>query len=264
MHAVPSIQLTGMKRLVQTFAVIFAVARSFAATDAALDAPLPPLDKVIPGVIDQANQENGDEKLFKDHYSYTRMRVTNYLNSDGDVTSHTEKTSDKSPWPTNAPPKVRKHHPTTTTATADQKENQFDKKDFVLTRDMVDRFELTMTNRVLIRGRPTLVISFQPKSGKLPENNIKDRFINHAAGTLWIDEQDYAVAKADVHLTQQVNVFGGVAGAVWKFHFTLDRARTDDGLWYVLNMNWHLEGREVVFSRYMDYHELWTNVRKTQ
>jgi len=252
-----------MKRLIQILTVVFAVSRSFAAAEPASDAPSPPLDTVINGVIDKANKDNADERTFKDHYSFTRTRVTDYENSDGDVTSHTQKSSDKTPWPTNAPPKVRKHHPTTT-ASDDQKQDQFDKDDFVLTHDIVDRFDLTMTNRVTLNGRPTLVITFTPKSGKLPENNIKDRFINHAAGTLWIDEQDYAVAKADVHLIQQVNVFGGLAGAVWKFHFTLNRGRTDDGLWYVLSMNWHLEGREVLFSRYMDYHEMWTNVRKTQ
>ncbi|HEX4341750.1 MAG TPA: hypothetical protein VH255_00065 [Verrucomicrobiae bacterium] len=253
-----------MKRLLQIIAALFTVSRLFAAEDTALAAPLPPLDTVIQGVIDQANRENGDEQLFKQHYSYTRARITDYLNSDGDVKSTQQKTSDKSPWPTNAPPRVRKNHAPAKPLTPEQKEAAFDKKDFVLTRDLVDRFDLTLVDREMIRGRPTLLINFKPKSGPLPDNNIKDRFINHAAGQLWIDEKDYAVTKADVHLTQQVNFFGGVAGAIWKFNFTLDRGRTDDGLWYILNMNWHLEGREVLFSKYMDYHELWTNVRKTQ
>lgn len=252
-----------MKRLLQVLTVVFAVTRSFAATDAALDTPLPSLDSIIPGMIDKANQDNADEHTFKNHYSFTRTRINDTLNSSGTVTSHTAKSSDKTPWPTNAPPKVRKHRPAPTIGD-DQKQDQFDKNDFVLTRDIVDRFALTMTNREIINGRPTLVIHFTPKSGTLPDNNIKDRFINHAAGTLWIDEQDHAVAKADVHLTQQVNVFGGLAGAVWKFHFTLNRGRTEDGLYYVNSMDWHLEGREVLFSRYLNYHEAWTNVRKTQ
>jgi hypothetical protein len=72
---------------------------------------------------------------------------------------------------------------------------------------------------------------------------------------VWVDEADYAIAKADVHLMQQVNLLGGILGAVWKFTYAFDRARTPEGFWFARHVDWHLEGREVVFHRIVDYHE---------
>ena len=70
-----------------------------------------------------------------------------------------------------------------------------------------------------------------------------------------MDEADYAIAKADLHLTQQVNVLGGLVGAVWKFTYSFERDRTPEGFWFARHVDWHLEGREVFFHRIVDYHE---------
>ena len=59
-------------------------------------------------------------------------------------------------------------------------------------------------------------------------NQITDEFINHAAGRVWVDEQDYAMVKADLHLTDRVNVFGGLVGAVLERHLPF-HTRADDG-----------------------------------
>lgn len=235
--------------------------QSAAVENTALTQPLPALEAIIEGAIARANRENKEEKTFKQHYSYTRSRVTEYRNASGELKSRKEKTSDKKP---KAITTLTSQKMETETAGDQKREAAFDKKDFSLNRDMVNRFDLKLIGREMVRGRPALMVDFKPKSGPLPENNIKDRFINHAAGHVWLDEADFAVTKADVHLTQQVNVFGGVAGAIWKFTYALERERTDDGWWFVLSVNWHLEGREVLLRRFMDYHEFWTNVRKTQ
>jgi hypothetical protein len=58
-----------------------------------------------------------------------------------------------------------------------------------------------------------------------------------------------------LHLTEKVNVLGGVVGSVWKFTYAFTRVRTPEGYWFCRRMDWHLEGREVVFDRIVDYHE---------
>ncbi|MGZ5543390.1 MAG: hypothetical protein ACXWIU_01845, partial [Limisphaerales bacterium] len=97
---------------------------------------------------------------------------------------------------------------------------------------------------------------------KLPNNNFKDRFINIAVGRIWVDEGDSALVKASLHLTEKVNVIGGVVGAVGKFTCTVDRERTADGLWFTRAMDWHLEGRAVLVRRTIDHHEEKTGVLK--
>jgi hypothetical protein len=107
----------------------------------------------------------------------------------------------------------------------------------------------------MLNGRPSLVVNFKPLNNHLPVNQFADNFINQAAGRVWIDEVDYAIAQAELHLTEQVNVLCGIVGAVWKFNYGFTRLRTPEGYWFARSMDWHLEGREVVINRIVDYHE---------
>jgi len=133
-----------------------------------------------------------------------------------------------------------------------------------LTTETLKRFEITYTGRELINGRPALMLDLKPAKKRPPENSIKDRIISRAAGRIWLDESDSALVKADLHLTQGLNIVGGLVGAVWKFNCCLERERTPDGLWYTGKLDWHLEGREVLVQRIVDCHEEKTAVRKTE
>jgi hypothetical protein len=126
---------------------------------------------------------------------------------------------------------------------------------------LLNRFVFVLHGRETINGRDTLVVDFKPKTGKLPERNLKERFINHAAGRVWLDEAEYKLVKADLHLTEKVDVLDGIVGSVWTFHILFERQRTDDGLWFTHAMSWHLEGREAFLRRTVDYHEQLTSLR---
>jgi hypothetical protein len=119
-----------------------------------------------------------------------------------------------------------------------------------------------MIGRDEINGRPALVIDFKPAQKTLPERSLKDKFINKAAGRVWVDERDYAVAKADLHLTERVSVVGGLVGAVSKFTYQFLRERTEDGIWFARDVKWHLEGREIFIRKTIDYREQNTDVKK--
>jgi hypothetical protein len=244
-----------------TLLALLITSRGLFAQTNAPDAPLPLLDALVTRVIEQAQKESKMDHDFKQHYSYKRTRVTEYHSADGALDSHEEKSSDKHPRVfalTNPPTSL-------TISNSVPPEAKFGKSDLaLLDRDLVNRFHLTLVGRKLVNGRPALVVDFKPKSGELPEKNIKDRFINHAAGRIWIDEADAALSQANVHLTQKISVFGGLAGAVWKFNGTLQRERTDDGLWHLHDFSWHLEGREVLENKIVDFHEQWLNVVKTR
>lgn len=130
--------------------------------------------------------------------------------------------------------------------------------------DLLNRFDFTLQGRETINGRDALVIDFKPKSGKLPEHSLKERFINKAAGRVWLDEQEAQLVKADLYLTKRVDVFGGLVGSVYKCTCTISRERTDDGLWFTRSTGWHLEGREVLFRRTVDYHQDISDVRRVR
>ncbi len=238
-------------------------------SDVSLDAkPLPTIDFLLQQVVARAvNKEDNNDNLFDMNYQYTRTRTWEYRNSAGELTHREEKSSvENKPLRIAArsarlaaatkpavPVTVGKNEPV-----SDSHSNIQGKalkvKDYSIP-NLVKRFQFTLVGREMLNGRPSIVVDFKPLNDNLPVNQFADKFINKAAGRVWIDEEDYAIAQAQLHLTQQVNVFGGLVGAVWKFTYQFTRLRTPEGYWFARSMDWHLEGREVVINRIVDYHE---------
>ncbi|MDB6057387.1 MAG: hypothetical protein JWO95_1231 [Verrucomicrobiales bacterium] len=233
--------------------------------------PLPSLESVLQRAIETAKHEAENDRLVNQRYQYTRSRVTEYRNGDGEVTKREEKSSAHK-LRTNGVPGNSNHARTPAAVTPKQLtektpksatgEHPEVKKDILYDESLYSRFQFTLVRRELVAGRSVLVLDFKPANKKLPVHDFKDRFINLAAGRLWVDEDDSALVKADLHLTEKVNVMAGIVGAVAKFSCTLDRERTADGLWFTHAMNWHLEARALLARRTIDYHEEKTGVQK--
>jgi len=238
-----------------------------------LDAPLPTFDSLLQHVLQRAKEEGDNDRTFDARYHYARTKVTEFRNSAGQLKKREANTSVHVPAstapvpakPTPGPAAAPKPDPKDE-AVSDTHSNvrgqQLKKSDIVLNQDLVSRFQFTIVGRELLNGRPALVVDFVPANKKLPERNLKERFINKAAGRIWIDAADYSLVKADLHLTQQVNVGWGLVGAVWQFHYSFERKRTADGLWFPSKVDWHLEGREVIINRIVDYHETTSAVQR--
>lgn len=229
--------------------------------------PLPDIKDVLKQVAQRAMQED-DERAFKQHYTYHRFKLKEIRNGDGELKAREEKKRVHIPKVSTDDADFEVAEPATTDGQSatnllqSGKGKAFEKSDFALTDDLLSRFEFKLVAREMIRDRPTLLIDFRPANKELPEKSIKDRLINRAAGRLWVDEQDHAVAKADVHLTDQVNIVGGLVGAVKKFTYQFDRERTEEGFWFVRSAGWRAEGRQVVVRRTIDYYEEKTDVKK--
>jgi hypothetical protein len=236
--------------------------------------PLPTMDFLLQQVVARAVKEDTNDDLFAMNYQYTRTRTWEYRNSSGQLTSHEEKSSvenkplriaaraarlaaESRPTP---PPPVVPDEPVSETH-SNIRGKALKVKDYSIP-NLIKRFQFTLVGREMLNGRPTLVADFKPLNDHLPVNQFADKFINKAAGRVWIDEEDYAIAQAHLYLTQQVDVLGGLVGAVWKFTYAFTRVRTPEGYWFARNMDWHLEGREVVFNRIVDYHERKLNEQK--
>ncbi len=224
-------------------------------------------------MLQRAKAEGDNDRAFDARYGYTRTKVTEFRNSAGQLKKREANTNVHVPAPaapapasTATPATAPKSDPEKTEAVSDTHSNvrgqQLKKSDFLLNEDLVSRFVFTIVGRDLLNGRPAWVVDFVPENKKLPVRNFKERFINKAAGRVWIDAGDYSLVKADLHLTQQVNVGWGLIGAVWEFHYSFERERTADGLWFPSEVDWHLEGREVIINRIVDYHETTSAVQK--
>jgi hypothetical protein len=237
---------------------------------------LPSSDTIVERVLERARLEEAEQQAFKQCYAYTRTQVTEFWNGEGELKNRKVRTRTNDPAiaPTarhGQPAGVRKLRAAgpgkQQSPAGPQSHNRgkaFEKSDFPLSADLLGRFDFTLAGREMIQERPTLIVDFQPANRKLPERGIKDRFINQTAGRVWLDETDYAVAKADLRLTGKVHVVGGLVGAVSKFNLTIERERTAEGLWFIREQAWHLEGREGFVRRKVDYREECKEVRKVQ
>ena len=64
-----------------------------------------------------------------------------------------------------------------------------------MTPELLARYQFAVKQRVVLSNRPTLVVTFKPKDGDLPERSVEDRILNRLTGTLWIDEAEADTAR---------------------------------------------------------------------
>jgi hypothetical protein len=239
---------------------------------------LPPLTEILQRAVARADVEDANDWQFGRHYHYVRTRLTEYRNAKGELKCRELKRSDegvaldaKSPPPMpatltnqlaklNAASKAAAPSAPISDTHSNVRGKAVEMADF--SGSLLERFDFTLVGRMTNNGRATFVVDFAPKKTKLPERTFKDKFINKAAGRAWIDAEDAAVARTELHLMERVNLLGGLAGAVWKFNYAVERVRTPEGWWYARQVDWHLEGREVFLNRTVDYHEQKTNAAR--
>lgn len=115
----------------------------------------------------------------------------------------------------------------------------------LLTPEMAARFDYTLVGRELLNGRPSYEIAFQPKNPELPVRHIMDRLLNRVSGTLWIDQEEYEIARADLKLDSEVDLLGGIIGCLRKLAYTMTRSRVADGVWLHSFSSGDIEGRKL-------------------
>jgi hypothetical protein len=236
--------------------------------------PLPPVDEVIEKALERGKLEAENERQFNQQYYYVRSRQTEIRNAKGDVKKFKSKISTNSPSglpeveeeaeaplgrPATHSPKQAALNQSAGKAKAPRK---FNEEQLEFGQEVVKRYDFQLVGRETTNGVSLLVVDFKPKKGKLPEKDLRDRVVNRLAGRIWVDERDYAVKKCNLRLVESLNVIGGIVGEAQKFTYMFDRERTVDGLWYVRESSWHLEGRQILVQREAEYHEKRTHVRK--
>jgi hypothetical protein len=121
-----------------------------------------------------------------------------------------------------------------------------DERENFLTADLVARYKFRLVRQIQINGRNTYELAFQPGAANLPVNHLVDRFLNQMAGTVWIDAQEFEIARAEVHLQGEVALWGGMIGTLTQCSYTLERVRQPDGAWFNGLSHGFFEGRKLL------------------
>jgi len=115
-----------------------------------------------------------------------------------------------------------------------------------LTPEVVARFDFKLVAKETINERPAYQIAFAPKTPEPPVHAIIDRLMNRISGTVWIDAQEFEIARADLKLGSEINLLGGVVGSLKKLAYTMTRTRMPDGVWLNTSSNGDFEGRKLI------------------
>lgn len=228
------------------------------------DKPLPSMEDILQRVVERGAKEMENDRLFDAHYGFTFQRTTDTKNTKGELKKTEERVLKHDP--STAAAAKKKSEPVVTEASlkadAEAKGRAFEKRDFVLNTDIIRRFTFNVVGRETIEGRPAVVLEFVPAGRNLPVKTFKDKFINKAAGRVWIDEADAVVVKVDMRLTEEVSVVGGLVGNVKRCVYGFLRARTPEGWWFTQNVRWQMEGRQFFTHKIMECHEQKKDVKR--
>jgi len=260
------------------FGKVFAVSLASLAIAAraafAADAPptppaLPSIDTLVSNVLDRIVW--GQKQTFGSQYSFTRIKAVEELKEDGTLSDRDEKQYEifpisghpfvkwvavnGKPLPRSDRLKEADRERTTRVQLAGVTTPAINKKPLPITPEILAKYELKVLGTELLNGRAMWVLSIKPKPGDLPINKIQDRLANKMAGKVWIDALEYEVAKADLHLTADVKLVGGIVAVVRKFDYLFERSRVDEGVWFTTRSEANIEGREVVLSKRLRYRE---------
>jgi hypothetical protein len=208
-----------------TFILWFSVVLmgAFAPARPAVAASIPSVEEILRRMSERSQETRPSEP--HGYYLCTKQTVTEELDRSGRVTNRKVKTGES------------KSNPNGSDAHKWGSQNgvQF-------SQELLQRFRFTLDRREVIDGRSTFVVSFLPKNPPAPVRQLQDRVLNRATGVLWVDEEDYELAKANITLIEPVGF--GILGAVEALRFGFERARTPEGGWLTRWTDTSFKGRK--------------------
>jgi hypothetical protein len=229
--------------------------------------PLPEVGTVLRRIVERAQEDPKLDREFEAQYRFTHIRIREERNLKGAIKKREaeqmvhEPTSPADPtrsWQSEGAARV--------TGGADEAPSKggrpYGQDDVMLTEPLLARFEFTIQGREPVAGRRALRMDFRPAVPERSANGLLDRFINHTAGTIWVDETDFTISRAVFWLTEKLTFGAGILGSVSTFDCQFARQRTDAGFWYTAEVEWHVECREFLVRKRIEFHETREDVRK--
>jgi hypothetical protein len=122
-----------------------------------------------------------------------------------------------------------------------------------LTQDLVARYDFALAGAEMINGRPAYIITFLPRAGDLPVRKMADRVLNRLTGRIWVDQQEFEIAKASIAL-QSPATLGGllkIVGSLRRLDFTVERVRVAENVWFNRTASGDFESRKLWDSTHM-------------
>lgn len=108
-------------------------------------------------------------------------------------------------------------------------EDDDDEIAMVFDDELIERYTATLDGVEELRGRPSYLLSFEPRPGKLPVRQRTDHALNASRGKIWIDQDTYEIARVTFELMNRVRLWWGILGSISDATGHLDRQPVGPG-----------------------------------
>jgi hypothetical protein len=75
-------------------------------------------------------------------------------------------------------------------------------------------------------------------------------------GKVWVDQEDYEIAKANMRLTESAQLWWGLVASLRGFSAAFEQTRLPDGCWFLKHLDSTIDAR-FLFSTVHQEQELW-------
>ena len=110
-------------------------------------------------------------------------------------------------------------------------EREREENEIKFDEEMVGRFTASLDGVRDLRGRPSYVISFEPRPGRLPVRRRIDHALNNSRGEAWIDRETYEIAQVSFELMDRVRLWWGILGSISNATGRLERRPVAGDVW---------------------------------
>jgi len=232
---------------------------------------LPRQEDIIHKLVERAKAWKDKDESEEKQLSYSERVVTNKLQADGALKDREEKIYEVAPVNGDPTPKlVQKNGKTPSPSDLKEEQERLRKEreasqkrkvtgtenTIELNEELVGKYEFMIVGEEVVGVRPVYVLSFKPKSKNLPVRRKIDYVLNHIAGKVWIDQEDYEIAKAEMRLTEGTQIWWGLLASLRGFTADFEQTRLPDGFWFLKHMDSTIDAR-LLFSTVHRKQEVW-------
>jgi hypothetical protein len=130
---------------------------------------------------------------------------------------------------------------------AEKKKKSGDDSDVKLDEQFLSHFKFEIVGREEINGRPSYVVTVLPQASVHPLRSNAEKMFTHMEGKVWVDADEYSLAKCDLHLTEPTS-FYGILGSIRQLDLLMQRRHVDDKVWMPEKLTFAIDGRRLMTS----------------
>jgi hypothetical protein len=224
---------------------------------------LPRPEEIVQRLVERAKAWKEKDENEEKQLSYRERMVIDKLRADGALENHEEKVYQVVPVNGEPTPKlVQKNGKPPSPSDLKEEEARLRKereasrkrKDsdpgntIELNEELVGKYDFEMAGEEVVEGRRAYVLTFKPKSKNLPVRRKLDYALNRLAGKVWVDQEDYEIAKADMRLTESAQLWWGLLASLHEFILVFEQSKLPDGFWFVNHFDMTVDVR-FLFTR---------------